>query len=287
MICRTAICTCIAVSLSTSALTAPASQAETLSVSVDMNNPQSVARFFEHAVKVAPHVWALHAVLSAGPAPLANEMVVEQHDGLVLIDAGKTRGAGERIVALIRSISSKPVKAVIITHWHQDHYLGLGPVIEAWPGIPIITNVGTAEEMAKDPGVIGAPRKIGETAARDKAREAILTQYARDFAHKVHDPKLTPAQHQGYGDLVGVLGQRIADERGSYVVPPTVTSPAFNGSTTRWFRSKPLPPAPAIPMAMSQFGSPGSAWSHREIWLSDRFPMAVPTSLAGRRRWIG
>ena len=42
---------------------------------------------------------------------------------------GKTRGAGERIVALIKldQLPSR-VKAVIITHWHQDHVMGLGPI---------------------------------------------------------------------------------------------------------------------------------------------------------------
>lgn len=189
----------------------------------DTNLPEAVARMFEHAIKVAPHVWALHAPMSSGMSPLANEMVVEQRDGLVLIDAGKTRGAGKRIVALIRSISAKPVKAVILTHWHQDHVLGLGPVVEAWPAARIIASAATAKSIATDPSYAGSPTALDATAARDEARAAAFRQYAKDFFAKIHDASLTPEQHEGWAEMVGVLDQRAIDEKGTYLVLPTTT----------------------------------------------------------------
>ena len=53
--------------------------------------------------------------------PIGNVVVVEQSDGLVLLDSGGSFGSGERVVAMIRGISPKPVKAVVISHWHSDH----------------------------------------------------------------------------------------------------------------------------------------------------------------------
>jgi glyoxylase-like metal-dependent hydrolase (beta-lactamase superfamily II) len=177
----------------------------------------------ERAIRIAPHVYVLHAPLSSGPAPLANEMLVEQTDGLVLVDAGKTRGAGERIVALIRSISAKPVKAVIITHCHPDHVLGLGPIVEAWPKAAIIASRRTLACIESDEGYKAVPRTRSGNADRDQARGAALRAYATELLPNLRDPKLSAAERHGWADVIGVLDQRIADERGTYLVLPTMT----------------------------------------------------------------
>ena len=241
----------------------------------DTNLPESVARFFERPLKVAPHIWALNAPLSSGPAPLANEMVVEQRDGLVLVDAGKTRGAGKRIVALLRAISSKPLKAVIITHWHQDHVLGLGPIVEAWPDVSIITNAATANSIRHDPSYAGAPTQLSQTAARDAARAAALSQYAKDFAAQVHDPKLTPGEHKGYVDLVGVLDQRIADERGTYLVYPTVTF------TKRFRIDDPQVPVEAIEAGNGHTDGDLVVWAPRQRVLATGDLVVAPVPYGG------
>jgi glyoxylase-like metal-dependent hydrolase (beta-lactamase superfamily II) len=76
-----------------------------------------------------------------------NVTVVEQTDGLVLIDAGGTPGAGRRVVKLVREISPKPVKAIVITHWHGDHHFGLSEVLKVWPQAIVITTVATRSHM--------------------------------------------------------------------------------------------------------------------------------------------
>jgi glyoxylase-like metal-dependent hydrolase (beta-lactamase superfamily II) len=177
----------------------------------------------ERIIPIAPHIHALHAPLSSGPAPLANEMVIEQSDGFVLVDAGKTRGAGERIVRLIRQIGDKPVKAVIITHWHPDHVLGLGPIIEAWPHAAVIASRATLESLQTEESYRGMPRALAATGERDRARAAALRGYARQFGPQLRDRRLSAAERRGWADLIGVLDQRIADERGTYLVLPTVT----------------------------------------------------------------
>ena len=59
-------------------------------------------------------------ILRQGPGfhvqVIGNVTVVEQSDGLVLVDASGTPGAGRRVVELIRSVSNKPVKVIIVTH---------------------------------------------------------------------------------------------------------------------------------------------------------------------------
>ncbi|MDQ2768296.1 MAG: MBL fold metallo-hydrolase, partial [Gemmatimonadota bacterium] len=199
------------------------SDTSTADYSADMSVPEAERQMKEMAIDVAPHVYAFHAPLPYGPAPLANETLIEQSDGLVLIDAGKTRGAGERIVALIKSISAKPVKAVIITHWHQDHVMGLGPIMEAWPTAKVISSVATRDHILNEKSYAGSPLSLAETGERDRSRAKALAQYAKDYGANLRDPKLSGEERRGWADVVGVLNLRIADERGSYLVVPTVT----------------------------------------------------------------
>lgn len=190
---------------------------------VPTNLPSAVARMKEHSISIAPHIHVFHAPLSSEPTPLANEMLIEQSDGLVLVDAGKTRGAGKRIVALIRTISSKPVKAVILTHWHQDHVLGLGPIVEEWPQAAVIASRRTLEILKSDESYRDTPRAGEPTVERDKTRAALLRGYADQLDPNLRDPKLSAAERRGWADVIDVLDQRIADERGTYLVLPTVT----------------------------------------------------------------
>ena len=45
--------------------------------------------------------------------------------GIVVVDAGGTQKEGERIVSIIRSVSDKPIKYLILTHFHGDHINGI------------------------------------------------------------------------------------------------------------------------------------------------------------------
>jgi len=76
-----------------------------------------------------------------------NVVVIEQSDGLVIVDAGGSPPSGAIIVAEIRRLSKKPVKTLIYTHWHGDHNLGAGAFRTAWPRIAIISTLKTREAM--------------------------------------------------------------------------------------------------------------------------------------------
>lgn len=241
----------------------------------DMSLPSAEQRMREVAIKVAPGIYAFHAPLSDGPAPLANEMLVEQKDGLVLIDAGKTRGAGARIVALIRGISAKPVKAVIITHWHPDHVLGLGPIIEAWPHAAIIASVATRNHIRDDDSYRGVPRAPGLTATRDSSRAAVLRQYADQSGGSIRDPKLSDEEHRGWADVIGVLDLRIHDERGTYLVLPTVTF------TDEYLLEDPVAPVEARFIGPAHTDGDVVAWAPRQRVVAAGDMVVAPIPFGG------
>lgn len=209
--------------LAIATVTAGAQDSLSSRITAAMSDPSAERAMIEQSIAVAPRVHVFHAAMSAGPSPLANETLIEQSDGLVLVDAGKTRGAGERIVSLIRGISPKPVKAVIITHWHQDHVLGLGPIVEAWPDAKIVATRATDRHLRTEDSYASTPRAHAPTAAHDAARAATLRGYADQTWPQMNDTTLSAEERRGWKEIVGVLNLRTADERGTYLVLPSVT----------------------------------------------------------------
>jgi cyclase len=62
--------------------------------------------------------------------------------GIVVVDAGGTPKNGEAIVSIIKSVSDKPIKYLILTHFHGDHING----ISAFPSsVKIITHRSLAD----------------------------------------------------------------------------------------------------------------------------------------------
>jgi glyoxylase-like metal-dependent hydrolase (beta-lactamase superfamily II) len=81
-----------------------------------------------------------------GPA-IGNVSIIEQRDGFVLVDSGLSAGNGRTIVNYVKARSQKPVKAVVVTHWHNDHPQGVSAIRDAWPKVRIIASEETKKGM--------------------------------------------------------------------------------------------------------------------------------------------
>ncbi len=55
---------------------------------------------------------------------LANSIMLEGNDGIIIVDTMETVDEGERVLAAFREITDKPIKALIYTHNHADHVFG-------------------------------------------------------------------------------------------------------------------------------------------------------------------
>ncbi len=61
----------------------------------------------------------------------SNAGFVITDDGVVVIDALGTPALGDALLNAIRRITPQPVKRVILTHYHADHFYGLAPLKNA------------------------------------------------------------------------------------------------------------------------------------------------------------
>jgi alkyl sulfatase BDS1-like metallo-beta-lactamase superfamily hydrolase len=55
---------------------------------------------------------------------LANSIMIDGPDGLIIVDTMTTVEEGKAVLQAFRTVSNKPVKAVIYTHNHADHVFG-------------------------------------------------------------------------------------------------------------------------------------------------------------------
>ncbi|WP_347250517.1 MBL fold metallo-hydrolase [Zoogloea sp.] len=80
-------------------------------------------------VRVSEHAW--YVLGDPGMASAANQGFnsnagfVVTRDSVIVIDALGTPPLGDALLAAIRGVSNKPVKRVILTHYHADHFYGL------------------------------------------------------------------------------------------------------------------------------------------------------------------
>lgn len=81
------------------------------------------------AQQVAPNAYYVEGVSALGSKEnqnfISNAGFVVTDDSVVVIDALGSPAAAERMVALIREITPKPIRHVILTHYHADHIYGL------------------------------------------------------------------------------------------------------------------------------------------------------------------
>ena len=70
-------------------------------------------------------------VYSAVGYSLGNIIMIEGTDGLIIVDTGTTPGEAAEAFVELRKISDKPVRAVVYTHFHPDHWGGVKGIISA------------------------------------------------------------------------------------------------------------------------------------------------------------
>lgn len=81
------------------------------------------------AVRVGPHSYFVEGLPGAASSEnqgfMSNAGFVVTRDGVVVFDALATPPLAKKLVELIRQITKQPIKLVIVSHYHADHYYGL------------------------------------------------------------------------------------------------------------------------------------------------------------------
>ena len=95
-------------------------------------------------------VYAIHGPLD-GPSVenygfINNPAFIESDNGLILIDPGSSKFVGDNILDEIKTVSSKPIIAVINTHVHGDHWLGNHAIKDKYPNAKFYAHMNMIRE---------------------------------------------------------------------------------------------------------------------------------------------
>lgn len=79
-------------------------------------------------LKVAEGVWVIPGaqdkITAANGGAIANVLVLDSTEGVILVDTGPSYNYGRELDAVVRKLTGKPVARIFITHIHADHSLG-------------------------------------------------------------------------------------------------------------------------------------------------------------------
>jgi len=114
----------------------------------------------------------------ARPQPIinSNAAVVVLDDGVLVVDTHSKPSAARGLMAQIRTVTDKPVRWVVDTHFHWDHYQGNEAYPAAWPaGVEIIASQATREAIESR----GVPRVKYEVATLPRELDRLRAEIAR------------------------------------------------------------------------------------------------------------
>jgi cyclase len=107
-----------------------------------------------------------------------NSVAIISDDCVLVFDSTATPQSAATVLNEIRKLTDKPVRYLVNSHWHWDHWGGNEVFLAAFPDLKIITHEKTLEQL-----------KTVEPKWNDQGLKEGLPAYLKDFRQKVADAK--------------------------------------------------------------------------------------------------
>lgn len=112
-----------------------------------------------------------------------NSIVIVSNDGVLVFDANGTPSAAAAVLAEIRKITDQPVKYIVNSHWHWDHWYGTEVYKATFPNVEIIAHEKTQTLM------------MGPALAFNKpGLEVQFPAYIASLERRVKEAEATPSR---------------------------------------------------------------------------------------------
>lgn len=146
-----------------------------------------------------------------------NSIAVLSHDGVLVFDSNGTPAASAAVLADIRKLTDQPVRFVVNSHWHWDHWYGTQTYQDAFPDVRIVTHeknrammLGPAIDFNRpglDAQLPAYLASLEKRAANDASLAPILEE-DRFFLEQKRSARLVPANITFSSRLTIELGER-------------------------------------------------------------------------------
>jgi cyclase len=160
--------------------------------------------------------------------PHGNTGVIVTAEGVFVVDADYLPSRARADIALIRSVTDRPVRYLAYTHWHFDHNNGGSAYQDAFPGVTIVSERETRDWIALN-SRYWATLSTAPNSARRQALAVVEREAStgRDSSGR----KLGQAERAKRSRAAQQRTAELAELASLRVVPPNL---AFEGSLTLW-----------------------------------------------------
>ena len=166
------------------------------------------------ATEVAPGVWLFRTEPYGDVGLDGNSVAIVSEDGVLVFDANGTPDAARGVLAAIRKVTPQPVRYLVYSHWHWDHWYGGEVYKEAFPGLVIVSHEATRALMAgpaiafNRPGLDEQlPAHIAQVDTELVKTEAGSSQ-ARELAEHLAADRAFLAQKKGFRATLATITYR-------------------------------------------------------------------------------
>jgi len=176
--------------------------------------------------QLADGIYLLRAPSALDHWTATNVVVVIGPDDVTVFDSFTLPATARLAIARIRALTPKPVRTLINSHWHQDHWSGNDEFRKAFPGVQIIATAETRGYMSR----MGSRFLIdGTRAGLQRSREALADaiKTGRTSDGKTLTPELRAEQERDIAETARFVDDVLA-------VPRVLPDLAFRDELTFW-----------------------------------------------------
>lgn len=167
--------------------------------------------------ELAPGVYAEIRREPPGLAVDCNVLFIVNDDDVFVVDTNDTPGSARESIAALKKLTSKPVRYVVNTHWHDDHVMGNRAWQEAYPAAVFLAHDALREYLPSRG--VAARRQMMEAAPR--FAELLRGLLAKGRSLGGWD--LTDEERGSYESDLRLVDRYMAEAPGTAIVLPTET----------------------------------------------------------------
>ena len=169
--------------------------------------------------ELAPGVYAEIRREPPGMAVECNVVFIVNDEDVFVVDTNITPGSASESIAALRRITSKPVRYVINTHWHDDHVIGNATWRAAYPAATFLAHESLREYLP-DKGVTARQQMATQAPRFGELLRKLLAE-----KKSLSGAPLTEEERESYESDLRIIDRYVAENgpRAAESVLPTET----------------------------------------------------------------
>ena len=170
-------------------------------------------------VKVADGVYAAIRTEPPGLTVNGNSVFIINDDDVVVVDTTLTPGTAKEELAALRKLTSKPVRYVINTHWHDDHLMGNQVYRDAFPDVEFIAHAATRDYLP----TTGLSNRKGAMSEQGYPGFIAFLKKQLQENQSVFGGPMDDEERATYASDIKIAERYMAENPGVEIVLPTIT----------------------------------------------------------------